>query len=194
MQNPKGLYILFFSTLIICFIVCFIYPVEALPDENRSLVFPLHGATGEIVQIAIHLNMNFKQRMDPIFYGSGTLFGANLSFSQKGLVASDYELARAIQIFDRNMKVKKIRMAAVPKKTVTFGEGTEIFKLFFKIDAPQSAYFVLNRFHFGNRRFADNIILKQPGIYQLAKIIKNYQKLSHNNLWMTDRRLIVGIK
>jgi len=38
MEHPKGLYILFFSTLIMCFIVCFIYPVEALPDENRSLV------------------------------------------------------------------------------------------------------------------------------------------------------------
>jgi len=64
--------------------------------------------------------MDFKQRMDPVFYGSGTLFGANLSFSQKGLVVSDYELAKAKQIFDRNMKVKKILMAAVSKKNSHF--------------------------------------------------------------------------
>ena len=117
-----------------------------------------------------------------------------LVFLKKGWLYQIMNWQKPNRYLIETWRWKKFWWLRFPKKTVTFGEGTEIFKLFYKIDAPQSAYFVFNRFHFGKRGFADNVNLIQPSIYQLAKIVKNYQKLSHNNLWMTDRRLIVGIK
>jgi len=172
--------------------VCFIYNDKAFPDDNNSLVFPLNGKSGVLVNISIHLDMDFSKRLDPLFYGSGTLFGANLCYAEKGNVVSQYELVDAIQLFDKRMNINKIRMAAVPKKNVAFGKGTEIIKLFFKIDVPGSACFVLNRFNFGNRFFGHNVVLKAPVIKKITQLMKNYEKISHNHLWMTRETILVS--
>ena len=172
--------------------VCFIYNDKAFPGDNDSLVFHLNGNSGEIVNISIHLGMDFSKRIDPLFYGSGILFGANLCYTEKGDVVSQYELVNAIQIFDKQLNINKVRIAAVPKKNVTFGKGTEIIKLFFKIDVPGSACFVLHRFNFGNRIFGHNVVLKAPAIKEITQIMKAYEKVSHNHLWMTRETILVS--
>ena len=161
---------------------------------SDPMVFPLKGSNDETIQVSIHLNTDYSQKIYPIFYGTGTLFGADLIGSKRGSVVYDYELGKAIQLIDRQSKVKIIRMAAVPKKTPLFGSGSEIFELHFKINNPDAAYFVLHRFHFGSKIYGKNTILNQHVIRYCPKNIHDCEQISYHGLRVCKKSTIVSQK
>ena len=158
--------------------------------ENNSLVIPINGCNDDIVQVAIHLNVDFTTKIDPLFYGTGTLFGAEFISYQKGTVITEYLTVKAIQLIDKNTKVKKIRFGAIPKHNIKFGIGSEIIILRFKILDQSSAYFVLSKFYFGNRIFGQNKILGQPIVYQCPDNIEKNFRFSCGYLYMKQNLAI----
>jgi len=187
---------IFLNTLIIFgILIISIQTKSAFSKESNALFFPLGGKSGDTVQVSIHLDADFSQRVDPVFYGRGTVLGADLISSQKGTVTMEYDFVKAIQVYSKRLKVKKISMAAVPKKIISFGKGSEIIKLFFKVSEANSAYFILSTFNFGNRLFGKNYILKQPIVCRIPVGIEKYQytALSHK-LWMIKKYTLITSK